>query len=90
MRPLRQKNRIRNLEGSHSWIDRGSLISPQKQVQRELSPITWRNLGPAFYDKYEEGQRIPFADAKPELVEAYDQFHIDLTNAYESEGVTGT
>ena len=45
------------------------------------------DLGPAFYDKYKEGDHIPFAEAKPELVKAYDQLHIDLTKAYESEGV---
>jgi N-dimethylarginine dimethylaminohydrolase len=87
MLPLRQKTEFGTLrEVILGSTDEASFPPKSKSNANFTDHVA--DLGPAFYDKYEEGQKIPFADAKPELVEAYDQFHLDLTNAYESEGVT--
>jgi hypothetical protein len=45
------------------------------------------DLGPAFYDRFEEGEQIPISAVKPDVVEAYEKLRADLTAAYEREGV---
>jgi hypothetical protein len=45
------------------------------------------DLGPDFYDDFEENEEIPIKKVKPELIEAYDQSQEDLATAFESEGV---
>ena len=85
--PLRQKTEFGTLREVILGRTEEAAFPPKSKANANFTDHV-ADLGPAFYAKYKEGERIPFADAKPELVEAYDQMHADLTKAYESEGAT--
>jgi N-dimethylarginine dimethylaminohydrolase len=84
--PLRQKTEFGTLREVILGRTEEAAFPPKSKANANFTDHV-ADLGPSFYDKYKEGERIPFAEAKPELVEAYDQLHNDLTKAYESEGV---
>ena len=86
MLPLRQKSEFGTLKEVVLGRTDHAAFPPKSKANANFTDHI-ADLGPAFYDKFEEGQQIPIADVKPELVEAYATLHDDLTKAYESEGV---
>ncbi len=84
--PLRQKTEFGTLrEVVLGRTDHAAFPPKNKANANFTDHIT--DLGPEFYDQFEEGQQIPFSEARPDLIVAYDKLHDDLTKAYESEGV---
>ena len=86
MLPLRQKTEFGTLREVVLGRTDHAAFPPKSKANANFTNHI-EDLGPAFYDKYEEGELIPIKDAKPELIEAYDKMQDDLTAAYESEGV---
>jgi hypothetical protein len=86
MLPLRQKTEFGTLREVVLGRTEHAAFPPKSKANANFTDHI-EDLGPAFYDRYEEGQQIPIADAKPDLVAAYDTLHDDLTRAYEAEGV---
>jgi hypothetical protein len=86
MLPLRQKTEFGTLREVVLGRTDKSAFPPKCKANANFTDHI-EDLGPDFYDKYEEGELIPAIEAKPELIEAYDKLQADLTNIYESEGV---
>ena len=84
--PLRQKTEFGTLKEVVLGRTDKAAFPPKSKANANFTDHI-EDLGSDFYDAYEEGEEIPIAKAKPELVEAYDTLHEDLTKAYESEGV---
>jgi len=86
MLPLRQKTEFGTLREVVLGRTDKSAFPPKCKANANFTDHI-EDLGPDFYDKYEENELIPMVEAKPELIEAYDKLQADLTKIYESEGV---
>ncbi len=86
MLPLRQKTEFGTLREVVLGRTDKSAFPPKCKANANFTDHI-EDLGPDFYDNYEENELIPAIKAKPELVEAYDKLQADLTKTYESEGV---
>ncbi len=87
MLPLRQKTEFGTLREVVLGRTDHAAFPPKNKANANFTDHI-ADLGPEFYDQFEEGQQIPFSEARPDLIVAYDKLHADLTKAYESEGVT--
>lgn len=86
MLPLRQKTEFGTLREVVIGRTDKAAFPPKCKANANFTDHI-EDLGPDFYDNYEENELIPAITAKPELVEAYDKLQADLTKTYESEGV---
>jgi len=86
MLPLRQKTEFGTLREVVLGRTEKAAFPPKSKANANFTDHI-ADLGPDFYDRFEEGEHLPIADVRPELVAAYDTLHDDLTKAYESEGV---
>ena len=84
--PLRQKTEFGPLREVVLGGTDKAAFPPKSKANANFTDHI-EDLGPEFYDQFKEGEEVPVAKFKPDLVEAYDTLHEDLTKAYESEGV---
>ena len=80
MLPLRQKTEFGTLREVVLGRTDHAAFPPKSKANANFTDHI-ADLGPAFYDRFEDGEQIPIADIKPELVEAYDTLHDDAASS---------
>jgi hypothetical protein len=76
--PLRQKTEFGTLREVVLGRTDKAAFPPKCKANANFTDHI-EDLGPDFYDKYEENALIPAIEAKPEVMEAYDKLQADLT-----------